>query len=104
MTWYGTGLHQRAVHARPNCPRLLRNLRHPIRELPDSYFRVNSLCGTCFTGQVSSLHARCSVCNHKTVTPCPHNGGVQVKGATRLLWVWPEDAISRTLVNPMHVR
>lgn len=101
---YGTGLHKTAVHARPDCPLLQRYRQHPVRELDPSSFQVNRLCKHCYKGQVSSLHARCSVCQHKTTRPCPHNGGVQVQGRTRLLWVWPEDAIARTLVNPMQIR
>jgi hypothetical protein len=103
MTWFGTGGHKTKVHASPNCPRLVRGRRHPVRELDPSCFQVNRLCKDCFTGQVSSLHARCSVCAHRTTRPCAHNGGVLVQGRTRLLWVWPEDALSRTLVNPMHL-
>ena len=102
MTWYGTGRHPIRVHASPSCPRLQRARKYPVIELDEEQFQVNRLCKECFSGQVSSLHVRCRICGHKTVRPCPHNGGVVVEGKTRLLWVWPEDAISRTLVNPRH--
>lgn len=102
MTCYGTGLHKTVVHARPDCPRLHRGRKYPVKELPLSYFQVNRLCKTCFKGQRSSLHVRCRVCGHRTVRPCPHNGGVRVEGRTRFLWVWPEDSYTRTLVNPVH--
>lgn len=101
MTWYGTGVHPYRVHASPSCRRLLRGAKHPIKELDPEDFQVNRLCKECFSGQVSSIHVRCTVCGHKTVRPCPHNGGVVVQGRTRLLWVWPEDALVRTLVNPL---
>jgi hypothetical protein len=101
MAWYGTGRHPTKVHSSPSCARLVRGAKHPVVELDEDTFQVNRLCKECFSGQVSSLHVRCSVCAHKTVRPCPHNGGVVVQGRTRLLWVWPEDALGRTLVNPM---
>ena len=103
MTWYGTGLHKTAVHARPTCPRLLKGRVHPVVELDESFFQVNRLCKTCFSGQVASLHLKCRKCGHRTTRPCPHNGGVRVIGSTRLLWVWPEDSYGRTVVNPSHV-
>jgi hypothetical protein len=101
MTWYGTGrLRKGAVHAHPDCPKLHDGRVRPVRELDDTYFRVTYLCKTCFSGQISSVHARCTTCGHKTTWPCPHNGGVQVQGRTRMVWVWPEDVAVRTIVNP----
>jgi hypothetical protein len=104
MDCYGTGYPKTAVHASPNCPRLVVGRKHPVVKLPDTMFRVNRLCKACFSGQVSSVHVRCRVCHHKEIVPCPHNGGVLVEGPTRLLWAWPEDAYTRTLVNPLRMQ
>lgn len=100
---YGTGVPKTRVHAHPYCPRLNAKRTHPIRELPIEYFQVNKLCKTCFKGQQSSLHVRCRICRQRSPRPCPHNGGVVVEGRGRVVWAWPEDAIARTLVNPLRL-
>jgi len=105
MTWYGTSsLNPTAVHARPDCPKLHLNRRYPVQELSDDQFEVGSLCKVCFKGQQVSLHARCSICGHRRVLPCPHNGAVLVLADDgKLRWRWPEFTSHATLVHPMQL-
>lgn len=99
MKFYGTGAGPAVAHSSPSCPALHWSRKHPVVELTE----IHRLCKTCFKGQVSAVHVRCSVCKHKTIHPCPHNGGVMAEGPTRLIWVWPETAYTRTLVNSLHM-
>jgi hypothetical protein len=104
MKWYGTDLQaNRKIHSDPDCRSLQTGRLHPVVVLDDADFtlRISSLCKTCCR-TAHSLHVRCQTCGHRRTRPCPHNGGVLVYGATGApVWVWPEDALSRTLVHPM---
>jgi hypothetical protein len=104
MKWYGTATlgRIRKLHSTPDCAWLHLNRRNPVVELDDTAFRVSKLCKVCCSGQVRSLHVRCRECGHQVLRPCPHNGGVMIQGKTGLRWAWPEDALSGTLVHPMH--
>lgn len=55
-------------------------------------------CRHCYPDapSIRVLHRKC--CGSITL-PCAHNGGVLVKTARRLAYVWPEDAHRYTLVK-----
>lgn len=111
-----------AVHATPDCPRLV-GIRHPVVQVVPERFGARQLCKRCFPARprpLPVLHTECPRCSPTKANPCPHNGGVLVLigrhmtmiddvggrlGKTERTfyhrcWVWPENAWRYTLVNP----
>lgn len=97
MKFYGSVDRYTAFHASQGCGHLSR-ASTTVVELGRYELSSRQPCAVCFPDfpRLKVLHRLCTRCGHSKVTPCPHNGGVQVMidglGGERRRWVWPEQA------------
>lgn len=96
MKFYRT---EKKIHASPDCKRI----RSALLEIDETDLKISQLCDLCFTGHQKSLKVRCAKCGHVRTKPCRHNGGVLVVRGNTVEWRWPEDALGRTVVNPIQI-